>query len=151
MNLKIVNPFVMWLIVVSGCIVIISILPQHTMYARTNVTSALFGLMVFFWAYTLMSALYVHRKAPFSADAIDTLITSGIYAHVRHPIYTADILLMWGFFALIYSDLRVLGCVIWMTCVVMIWSKREEDALLDKFGDAYEKYKKRVPMFIPRI
>ncbi len=92
---------------------------------------------------------------PYWSDSVQLrqghqLITSGIYRHIRHPIYTfgwllgiAQALLLWNWvvavaglasFALIYF-LRV---------------PREEQMMLDQFGEAYQAYMNRTGRIIPR-
>jgi len=77
------------------------------------------------------------------------LKTSGILNHIRHPLYTATILLIVGF---------VLFNPKW-TSVVMLLSTAgylvvgiylEEKKLINLFGDRYLEYKKRVPGLVPR-
>jgi protein-S-isoprenylcysteine O-methyltransferase Ste14 len=78
----------------------------------------------------------------------DNLLTEGVYAIVRHPQYLGIILL-------------VLGQIIdWPTiptlalAPVIVWlyvnlAKREEVALMSRFGSRFVEYRQRVPMLIP--
>jgi methanethiol S-methyltransferase len=79
------------------------------------------------------------------------LVTDGIYARVRHPQYT-------GLFIIIFGE----GIVHWPTIVSVIalpviliaytlLARKEERQMLEKFGDEYREYQRRVPMFIPRL
>ncbi|TRX50415.1 isoprenylcysteine carboxylmethyltransferase family protein [Fulvivirga sp. M361] len=73
---------------------------------------------------------------------------SGILAHIRHPLYTATILLVIGFF-LYDSRLPSLisaGCIfIYLPFGIYF----EEKKLIEEFGEKYQKYKRKVPMLIP--
>ncbi len=80
----------------------------------------------------------------------DRLITTGIRAHVRHPVYLAHIceMLAWS----IGTGLLVcwvLTAFAIATGAVMI---RMEDAELEKrFGDEFRRYQCSVPSLIPRL
>ncbi|HCU71066.1 MAG TPA: hypothetical protein DIC35_04955, partial [Candidatus Moranbacteria bacterium] len=89
-------------------------------------------------------------KAPLSADAIDRLVTEGVYEKVRHPIYSADIVLAWSIF-FFYPDVRIFASVLWLTLVMSVWMKIEEKALIEKFGREYEGYRLRVPKIFPKL
>ena len=78
-----------------------------------------------------------------------TLITDGIYAHIRHPRYV-ELLVAFLAYALLTNYLTVyvialLG-VVWIVLLVRI----EEKELRDRFGEAYARYSEQVPRFIPR-
>ena len=78
------------------------------------------------------------------------VITAGIFGRVRHPIYLGCILFYVG---LVIFTLSIISSVI---CAIIIGfyhyiSRYEERKLLNKFGQEYERYRKSVPMWIPRI
>lgn len=70
----------------------------------------------------------------------DTLITNGIFAISRNPIYVAIILLLLGYF-LIYANFFFLGALLFMGIAFMHQIQREEAWLSTIFGTAYEDYK----------
>jgi len=73
------------------------------------------------------------------------LVDTGIYAVVRHPQYTGGIYSIFLTTFLCYPHwlFGVLGVI---GAVVIYMSCREEDQrLIEKFGDAYTAYMKRVP------
>ncbi len=77
------------------------------------------------------------------------LVTTGPYAHVRHPIYTGVI------FAMLGSCLAA-GWIwlLWFIVIVpyFIYSATQEEKLLAKtFPEAYPAYKKRTKMLIPFV
>jgi protein-S-isoprenylcysteine O-methyltransferase Ste14 len=79
-----------------------------------------------------------------------TLITSGPYAAVRHPIYTG---LLTGFLgsALALGTWR--GLLAFAIVFVALWRKLlvEESFMAQTFGDSYAQYKARVRALIPYI
>lgn len=78
------------------------------------------------------------------------VIRKSVFNVVRHPIYLAEILLYLGLLVLNMS-LAALG--IWIAAIIFLHyiSRYEEKLLLERFGEEYEQYMIRVPMWIPRI
>lgn len=74
------------------------------------------------------------------------LTIRGAYRWVRHPIYTASLLLIWSQPDLTYD--RILFNVSW-TAWIIIGSFLEERDLVSNFGSAYTAYQQKVPMLIP--
>jgi len=70
----------------------------------------------------------------------------GAYRWVRHPIYTASLLLIWSQPDLTYD--RILFNVSW-TGWIIIGSFLEERDLVANFGTSYAQYQRKVPMLIP--
>ena len=89
-----------------------------------------------------------HRKL-FEEKSSD-LITDGIFAHVRHPMYLGIILVYLGWLIL---TLSLLTLIPWIA-VIALYSKMadyEEKQLEQKLGSRYAEYKKRVPKWIPKL
>lgn len=76
------------------------------------------------------------------------LVQTGIYAYIRHPIYTGDILLVLGL-ELALNSWLVLG-VIGLILVVIRQTLAEERVLSRVFPD-YVSYRQQTKMFIPFI
>jgi protein-S-isoprenylcysteine O-methyltransferase Ste14 len=78
------------------------------------------------------------------------VIDKGVFGLVRHPVYLGSMLFYPGLF-LLTASLAAAG--IWLIIVIFynIIAYSEEKILLDRFGDEYIAYKKRVGMWIPRI
>jgi len=76
------------------------------------------------------------------------VITTGVFSIVRHPIYLSSILLYLGFIIL---SLSLLSVLVWIFIIVFYYmiSRYEEKLLTQRFGSAYEEYKKKVPMLLP--
>jgi protein-S-isoprenylcysteine O-methyltransferase Ste14 len=78
------------------------------------------------------------------------LITTGVYAHIRHPRYAVLVLGSLGNFLLTgYELLLAAFCV--TTAATIVMAQMEERELVDHFGDAYRRYRERVPAFFPRL
>jgi protein-S-isoprenylcysteine O-methyltransferase Ste14 len=79
-----------------------------------------------------------------------TLVVTGPYRWVRHPFYSAAAL------ASIAGSLMTANAFIFVAsgCVVLllvIRTRREEQNLLARFGDAYRTYMQRTGRFVPRL
>ena len=80
-----------------------------------------------------------------------SLITSGPYHFVRHPIYTAFILIMGS--TLLLSSNWLVG-LSWLGMTVLETASRigfEKSLMLEYFGDQYSNYMKRTGRLLPRI
>ena len=86
--------------------------------------------------------LYVAQKT-------HTLATVGPYAHVRHPQYVAFVLIMFGFL-LQWPTLLTLAMFPVLVYMYRRLAKREEQEMVQEFGDAYGRYAERTPRFVPR-
>jgi protein-S-isoprenylcysteine O-methyltransferase Ste14 len=77
-------------------------------------------------------------------------VARGPYALVRHPIYTG-LLLAFAGSALARDQWR--GVLAVLLGLLAFWSKlrREERFMLEQFGDAYRRYRARVPALVPRL
>lgn len=78
-----------------------------------------------------------------------TLITTGVYARVRHPMYTAVIMMIGGY-ALSFGS--VISLPFWLGCTMfyVIKAFKEEPLLLAHYPE-YEEYRKRTWMFVPYV
>jgi len=71
--------------------------------------------------------------------------SSGVLGVVRHPWYTAVVLLLWA------RDLDMAALVGngVLTVYIFVGTLLEERKLVHEFGDAYRSYQERVSMFVP--
>jgi len=76
------------------------------------------------------------------------IVESGIYGFVRHPIYTGDLLLLFGL-ELALNSWLVCGVLV-LSVIVMIQAIKEEEMLVDLLP-GYEQYRRRSKRFIPFI
>ena len=74
------------------------------------------------------------------------LVTGGVYHWVRHPLYTASLLVLWLAPALSWNGLALnLGVTIYF----LVGIQFEERKLRAAFGPAYADYASKTPMLIP--
>ena len=80
-----------------------------------------------------------------------TLITSGPYQFIRHPIYTAFVLILGS--ALLIAANWFIGLA-WLGMTVLEVASRvgfEESLMLEYFGDQYREYMKKTGRLLPRL
>jgi len=77
------------------------------------------------------------------------LITTGIYAYVRHPMYTSVLTMMLGIL-LSTSSLVEMILFLLLIGVLLLKAKREESIWL-KESEEYARYKKGTKFFIPFV
>lgn len=86
----------------------------------------------------------------YKAQKNDELVTVGVYRYIRHPQYTGIFLALFG--QLIHwPTAPTLALFPFIVFVYHRLSRREEKAMIVKFGEKYKTYMGRVPMFFPRI
>jgi protein-S-isoprenylcysteine O-methyltransferase Ste14 len=135
-------------------------LDRSSPYLSGNLWSNLFGygetaMMVAMVAgYALvfvgLSMLAAGWREVYRARREGRLATGGLYRFVRHPQYT-------GIFLALFGE----GVVHWPTIFsvalfpVIVWAyvrlaRKEEKQMIERHGEEYLEYQRRVPMFWPR-
>jgi len=77
-----------------------------------------------------------------------SLVTTGFYSHTRNPLFLFAVLILWISPIMTGS---LLAFNILATIYFYIGARHEERSLKAEYGEAYEEYKRRVPMFLPRL
>ncbi len=105
-------------------------------------TGAFFRLFV-------IGLAYIKRGGKGGKVYADDLVTEGIYAHVRNPMYVANFLAVVGM-ALIYGSPWVYIIIIPLFAYIYLSIiSAEEEYLYKHFGAQYEAYCKKVNRFVP--
>ncbi|MFZ0051646.1 MAG: isoprenylcysteine carboxylmethyltransferase family protein, partial [Desulfobaccales bacterium] len=78
------------------------------------------------------------------------LITTGVYAIIRHPRYVQLFLGLLGSALIANYLVLYLVVALWLPGIYVI-VRLEEKELRERFGPAYDEYSRRVPRFLPRI
>jgi protein-S-isoprenylcysteine O-methyltransferase Ste14 len=89
-------------------------------------------------------------KVLYKAQRIYKLARTGPYAKIRHPQYTAFLLIMLGFLI----QWPTLPTLIMFPILVLLYARlarREEKETLRMFGEKYTLYAENTPRFLPRI
>jgi len=80
-----------------------------------------------------------------------TLVTSGPYAFVRHPMYTALLLTGIGFFLLSANAVIGLVSIPGMLLATLLRLPQEETMMIEAFGTDYERYRRRTGVLLPDL
>jgi protein-S-isoprenylcysteine O-methyltransferase Ste14 len=86
----------------------------------------------------------------YKAREENKLVTNGLYALSRHPQYTGLFIALFGEGVVHWPTLFSIGLLPVIVFIYYRLSLREEKNVIEKFGDEYLAYQKKVPMFIPR-
>ncbi len=78
------------------------------------------------------------------------LVTNGLHARVRHPIYSGTVLVFLGML-IFWPDMSFLVSNLALIVYLPIGIFLEEKKLLKLFGEQYRDYKQRVPAIVPRL
>lgn len=87
-------------------------------------------------------AAHLRGKAP----AVSPFVVRGPYRWVRHPLYSAILLLFWT--APDPTLDRLLFTVLW-TAWIFVATRLEDRDLIADFGETYARYRRSVPALIP--
>lgn len=82
------------------------------------------------------------RRTPPPPEA---LVTRGLHRWVRHPLYAGAFLVLWGGAV----DRHGAWLAFWGSLYLAVGSRFEERDLIRVHGDAYRRYRARVPAFVP--
>ena len=141
-----INPFLL-AIANFGCLVALGFVVRVPQATLVRFSERVIGFILFVIAIVIMIISHgVQKQAHRKAQDITRLITTGIYARCRHPIYLAFILMNIAT-AFVFANL-------WLMIValpfMLLWhfeARQEEKFLLDKFEHRYKIYMRKVPMW----
>lgn len=76
------------------------------------------------------------------------LVTDGFYCHLRNPLFFFGAAFLWLFPTM---TVNLLTFNLLATLYFYVGALHEEKSLKKEFGEEYEDYRRRIPMFIPRL
>ena len=103
------------------------------------------GLALFVWMFRHLGLNVTSTSMP---RARATLVTTGPYRWVRHPMYSAALLLVFAATLLTANVVVAAGGAV-MFLLLAARTRIEEARLVEKFGDAYRAYQRRTGRFLP--
>jgi len=89
-------------------------------------------------------------RKPEKEESDQSLVATGMYAQVRHPLYLGLLLIFTGYFLVSGTE----GALIHLACLIMylpIGIYFEEKNLIATYGEGYRIYRKEVPAFFPKL
>ncbi len=113
----------------------------------TGVVLGIFSPVLMYWTLSslgrnLTDTVIVRKSAE--------LVTIGPYRWVRHPYYVTAALLM-ASATLLTSNLVIGVCSVMVLALLALRTPREEQRLLERFGEPYRQYRQRTGKFLPRF
>jgi len=114
----------------------------------TGVGIALLGFALLQWAQNTLGKNWSDTPRMIKEQA---LITSGPYQFIRHPIYTAFLLILGSI--LFLSANWLIGSA-WLGMTILELASRirfEEGIMLEYFGDQYREYMKTTGKLLPKL
>jgi len=140
----------------TALIYFLLVLPSWKVFQVNYITKIIGGAVTVFGGAAVFICIW---KYFFQLSGLKTLIEerktndlmiTGIHKYVRHPLYSGTFLFIWGLWVLIPSTALLISNII-ITVYTIIGISFEEKKLVNEFGEAYEKYKREVPMIIPGL
>ena len=122
--------------------------PSSLLFTPTLVSSVMAWFLLLAGVVIILAGRISIRWRAVAPSTRDTLVTDGIYAHIRHPIYSGLMLELIGLFLWLPKVTVLIACVLGLTWV-LIQARLEEMDLVDRLP-AYKVYMQQVPRFIPR-
>ena len=100
------------------------------------------------WAFTCLGRQY----SPLLRIRKDhSLVTSGPYAWIRHPLYSFGLPFVFGLALAAANWFLLLTAGIGFAFLMTVRVPREEAMLVEAFGDSYREHIKRTGRFLPRL
>ncbi len=143
------------LIMVLPFFYIIAFLPDRTLYIVPAPWNWLMVTGQILAALCLLAALSQTGISSFlglsqarGQAAADGLVTDGFYCHLRNPLFFFAAAFLW-LSPLMTENLLAFNLL--ATVYFYAGARHEESSLKAEFGQEYEEYWRRVPMFLPRL
>lgn len=95
--------------------------------------------------------VWAQEHVRYRLDGAHSLATTGPYRWLRNPVYLGTILLCSGAVATTGRLWLAAVTVFWCAAVYVPVVRFEEGHLGEKFGEAYRRYRRRVPRWRPRL
>lgn len=106
------------------------------------------GLFTVSWARAVLDGYWGPDIYKYNRVEDNILICSGIYRHIRHPVYFGQILMTFGTWFL--SNSLIFAIFPFFITIINIFRLiKEEHDLQERFSDEFQKYKKRTYIMIP--
>jgi protein-S-isoprenylcysteine O-methyltransferase Ste14 len=125
-------------------------IPSPWVYLTTIVQGlAVFGLLsAVMHTGPLEFAGLAQFASTYAEAAPARLVTDGLYAYVRHPLYTASLVFIW-----LSPEMTLNRLVLWsvFSIYILVGAYFEERKLVSDFGAEYLEYRSRTPMLIPGL
>jgi protein-S-isoprenylcysteine O-methyltransferase Ste14 len=114
-----------------------------------GLAAGVIGLGLAVWTARLFMTRGEGTPAPW--DPPQKLVVAGPYRHVRNPMITSILLMLFGEAMIFQSSLIAAWLILFFAVNGVYFPLSEEKGLEKRFGDDYRRYKQNVPRWLPRI
>lgn len=137
-------PIIYILLYLPDEIIYIASWPAFGLMAAAQLLAALM-LLVSLWQTGILD--FLGLKSLLRPGRGRGLVTRGLYCHLRNPQFLFAILFLWS------SPIMTTNFLAFniMATIYFYLGALHEERSLEEFGEAYLDYRKRVPMFLPRV
>ncbi len=106
------------------------------------------ALIIFSW---ILRSLGQNFSTTLTVKKDQTLVIQGPYQWVRHPMYTSFVLLWVGYFLLSANWYIGLTGIVGFVWAIVVRTPKEEQMMIERFGNEYIAYMKRTGRYLPRL
>lgn len=130
-------------------------------FANYNLPQTLSVVLGIIGAVVLLAAVWVFWRAhrdlgtnwspTLEINAEQTLVTHGIYGVIRHPMYASQFVWVIAQALLLQNWIAGLAGIVCFLPLYLLRVPREEQMMLDHFGEAYRDYSARTGRVLPNL
>lgn len=144
-------------LIIPPVFVLISLISEITLYIflpKLNLITFpynLSGIVITFLGFIIMGKsrdLFKKHETTLDIKESSSLIKEGIFLKTRNPMYCGMFLLLLGISICFRNLLSIMVPFLFLLSIQMIFIPKEEKMLLEKFGEDYLDYKKKVKRWI---
>jgi protein-S-isoprenylcysteine O-methyltransferase Ste14 len=121
--------------------------PGEAIAGLTGGFVSLTGLALVVWTLLSWRQLFVGHAVLKGQQ----LVTGGAYGLVRHPVYLGALMIWCGLCLCFLSPVAAVITAVYVFPAYLLYIRSEEGMMLDSFGDQYVRYRRQVPMLLPRL
>jgi protein-S-isoprenylcysteine O-methyltransferase Ste14 len=120
----------------------------HDPFSLHQVISWILLILSAYFALAGFLLLKRNGKSTGNFEETTTLVRSGVYSLIRHPLYFSLFLLGTG---IMMKDPAVSAVILGVVNLIAVWftAMTEEKEMIEKFGESYKEYMSETKMFIP--
>jgi protein-S-isoprenylcysteine O-methyltransferase Ste14 len=123
--------------------------PYNFLTTTGGIFLIVLGLILLGWTISLFTKVGRGTLSPW--DPTEKLVIQGPYRHVRNPMILGVYLIVLGESLLLFVPSIFLWFLLFVAINLIYTPLVEERGLETRFGEVYQRYKRNVPAWIPRL
>lgn len=113
------------------------------------------GVVIFMDAIIILYLSHAHLGSNWSPvlgiKEKHTLITSGIYRYIRHPMYAAHLIWAVAQIMILHNWIAGFSFIVVMIPHYLLRVEKEESMMIEQFGNEYKDYMKTAGRLLPKV